>query len=254
MKKILLFSTILLLVLGCQNDNPTNGVVVSSENYPLSPNLQLLPMALLPKSETDSMALMQSYGYDDGRMILGVHGIRLGSRSKLPENMRLADHKKAIHLHLNINNERHLLTNTNVFDFGLEDGDYQLFAFINHSYRVAIKNPKSVLVKQMKIINNKLAKSSNIVSPTLIYNMPYGTFDAERSDQIPVDFLLWNKQRSGEEYFQIIIDNQYTFRVTDNQPHYLQGLSKGKHKCTIEYRDANDSLILPAVSAAFELE
>ncbi len=254
MKKILLFSTILLLALGCQNDNVTNEVAVGSENYPRSPNLKLLPMELSPESETDQTALMQSYGYDDGQVVFGVHGIRLGSSSELSGNVALAHYKKATHVHLNINNERHVLSNTNVFDFGLEDGDYQLFAFINHSYRVAIKNPNSVLVKQMKIKNKKLAKSSNIVSPTLIYNMPYGVFKAERSDQIPVDFLLWNRQRSGEEYFQIIIDNQYTFKVSNNQPHYLQGLSKGKHKCMVEYRDANDVLILPAVSATFELE
>lgn len=216
--------------------------------------LKLVPCPDIPKGAAMEEVYLQSFNYTSGRMMFGVNKVRLGGKTPLIDSFPFPNTRKGTHLHLNIANKRHHLSNTNVFEYDLPDGAYRLFAFVNRSYRIAIQNEESIISRSIEVKNGELTKSRKNEQGALIYNMPYGIYKKEEAKKVILDYVLYNMTIGGDgNYIKVIIDNENEFVIKENKPYYLENLTEGKHICRLELYNSQNQLLQPAVEAIFEI-
>lgn len=236
-----------------------NEKVANSEDEPIikqfNPALKLLPCPDIPAAAKMEEVYLQSFNYTDGRMLFGVNNVRLGGRTPESDIFPFDNTRKGTHLHLNIENKRHHLSNRNRFEYDLPNGAYRLFAFVNRSYRVAIQNKQSVISRDIVVKDGELTKSVKNERSALIYNMPYGIYKREAAERVILDYVLYNTTiGSNKNYIKVIIDNGNEFIINENKPYYLEGLTVGKHLCRLELYNTQNQLLQPAVEAMFEIK
>ncbi len=254
MKRIIILGSLLLHLCACQSD-----IKPEKKEEPkisiVNPNLKLLPCPAIPEEGILEDVYMQSFSYTGGRMIFGVNKLRLGGKTPAWDQFPFDNTRKGTEVHLNIDNERHHLSNTNVFEYDLPNGTYQLYAFINRSYRVAVQNEESIISRSIVVKNGELTKSTKNEEAALIYNMPYGKYKKEAAKKIIVDFVLYHIDlESDGKYIKVIINNGNTFEIRENKPYFLEGMTVGKHNCRLELYNKENKLLQPPVESEFVVE
>ncbi len=251
MKKILISWFLITLVSSCQSDGVNNSISTPKKELSIS-NIKISPCSALPQRATYEEVSMNSYTYQEGRMMFIPQNIRLGTQTIDADSLPYTNTKKGSHIHLNISNQKHHLSNRGSFEYHLPDGQYQLFSFINRSYFIAIKNPNSLIAKSIKIKNNKLASSKNLEEAAIIYNMPHGLYKNEAAKQIVLDFLLYQTSiGKGKNTIRVTIDENTVFIIDEYQPYLLEGIEVGEHRCTLELLNRKGQAISSPISNTF---
>ena len=245
---ILLINTLLIACGGNSDaDTPTS----SPSNTPTE--IKLLPCKETFFSSIEK-ARLQNYTYTNNKAMFTPQGIRLGGiHDALNTTGTPKKTKKGIHLHLNLNNKEHFLSNENVFDCPVADGSYKLYAFIANSSYESIKIPHAILGKQVEIKGGQLVKSSNLPNIDIIYNAPRG--DYQLGEPILVDFSLWETTiAEGGNSVRITLNNGTSFEVNEWKPYYLEGVSEGTHTLKLELLDKQGKQIAAPASHSFTVK
>lgn len=246
---ILLINTLLI---ACQGE--TNSSTAPSS----TPNNDHTVIKLLPCKEAFFSSLekvrLQNYTYTNSKAMFAPQGIRLGGiHDALNKTGTSKKTKKGIHLHVNLNNKEHFLSNENIFDCPVADGSYKLFAFIANSSYESIKFPHAIIGKQVEIKSGQLVKSTNLANIDIIYNAPRG--DYQLGELILVDFSLWETTiEEGGNYVRITVDNGTPFEVNEWKPYYLEGVVEGTHTLKLELLDKQGKQIAPPASHSFTVK
>jgi hypothetical protein len=233
-----------LFIISCSSDVITQENTSSSKaNISLSPCLPLDSSLLYPN------VIMQNYTYSGGKAIFGAQGIRLGTKTPHSIVREFTKTKKGTHVHLNLNNKEHAISNNNTFEYHIPNGKHRLFGFIARSYYESIKNTKAIIAKEIEVKNGALIKSKNLSDVAIIYNAPRGLFKLVDSKKILLDFLLFNTEiNNGENSVRITIDQSAIFEINTWQSYYIEGASPGEHTVQLELLDATGKqLTAPAI-------
>lgn len=228
----------------------------SSENNSSLANQDLSKIQLLPCSPIDTFAFykkikMQNYSYDRGTAMFGTQGIRLGAKIPVEGERASSLTKKGVHLHLNINNTIHEISNENNFPCTIPDGRHKLFAFIATPYYESIKNQEAIIAKEIEIRNNRLARSHNLSQVDIVYNAPRGEL---KGGKVLLDFVLVNTSLAkGGNSVRVTIDEGAVFTLNDWQAYYIEGLVEGTHTVKLELLDATGKQIALPIVDTFNL-
>lgn len=243
MKIKLLSISLLIFLNACQQDNAQkNNIPTTISEIKSTIRLKISP--IIPLKAEYKEVTMQTYSYDEGRMMFGVRNIRLGTPTPQADSLPFFITKKGNHLHFNIDNKRHHISNRNIFEYDLPDGKYNLFTFVNRSYGIAIKNDDAILAKRIEVKNKKLKSSKNLEQAALIYNRPHGLYKNEAADKIVLDFLLYNTEiAKNANTVRVTIDQQAVFEIDQYQSYYLEGVGLGEHTCQLELLNASGQRI-----------
>lgn len=248
MTKMLILTTVFMLILWMQSCDV--GVEKSNSN-PLQDvsKINLTACSTLDTFQFYREIMMQSYTYSEGQGMFGVQGIRLGTKIS-SEAARVSDAtKKGVHLHLNVDNTLHEISNENNFPCPIPDGKHKLFAFIATPYYESIKKTDAIIAKEVEIRGGKLAKSHNLPQADIAYNAPRGEHNG---DTVLLDFVLINTTiGENANSVRVTIDEGAVFNIRSWQAHYINGLVEGKHTVKLELLDATGKLIALPVSHDF---
>jgi len=226
-------------IISCHSDKTTEGTPNSSKtSISLSPCLPLDSLATYPN------VTMQNYTYTAGKAIFGPQGVRLGGQTPHSKARESAKTKKGTHVHLNIDNKEHAISNRNTFEYHIPNGKHKLFAFIARSYYESIKNTKAIIAKEVEVKNGELIKSKNLPDVAIIYNAPRGLFKIANSKKILLDFLLFNTEINEEgNTVRVTIDQTSVFEINTWQAYYIEGALPGEHTVKLELLDATGKQI-----------
>ncbi len=247
-KKIntLYFLVFISILNSCTIGEKTEKTISAEPNIRISLCPNLAPSVLFPEVS------LQNYTYTRGRAMFSPVGIRLGGKTSGAENKGSQISRKGTHLHLNIDNRRHYLSNSNNFEYPVENGIYKFFAFISRSYYESIKNPDAIIAKKIEIRNGQLVKSKDLENVDIIYNAPRGIYKNEDSEKIVLDFLIVNTEVSeGGNTVRVTIDGKKVATLDKWQACYIEGAEAGEHTVLLELLNEGGQLIAAQVSDTF---
>ncbi|MGH1339667.1 MAG: hypothetical protein ACRBFS_26345 [Aureispira sp.] len=227
-------------------------LVACTTDLPPASMVQVLDCAPRENPNDYLQVSLQNYTYTQGKMMFTPQNIRLGGQTPLLPTRKTSRTNKGLQLHVSVNNQQHQLSNENIFDYPLEDGKYDLFAFITDSYEEAIKTPNAILGRHIEISKGTLAGSRPIEQVALVYNLPIGTHEINETDSILLDFVLYSTQLEEKgNYVSFVINQQAPIRLDKWQPYYLTGLSEGEHNITMTLNNAAGKPIATPVNNSF---
>jgi len=257
--KYYLFLLLLILTTACQQATTSTEGETEEKTPTYSAadiaNIKITPCSPLPAAALHETVSMQTYTYERGKMMFGVRNLRLGGRTPADDSVPFPKTNKGTYLHLNIDNQQHQISNNRVFDYQLDDGAYKLFAFINRSYHISIKNPTAIIAKEIKVRNQRLHQSKDLTAVDVVYNMPRGEYEAAEAEKVILDFVLVNTTiAEGQNKVRVTIDNGAVFEIKEWQPYYISGLKAGKHHCKLELLNANGQQITAPAEHTFTVK
>jgi hypothetical protein len=182
-------------------------------------------------------------------------GTRLGGKTTgIPTSNKKKLSRLGTHLHLNLDNQEHYLSNKNIFNVPIEDGSHRLFAFICGSNHVSIKSPKSKLCKSIVVRAGQLIESKAIEQAHIIYNAPLDSKEYLDNQKILLDFVLYNTQiAAGHNYVELQVNTQKITQIDSCRAYYLEGLPAGEHQLELSLYDAESKLLAPPVSQTIKV-
>lgn len=246
-----IFSLFLLMMVNACTNNSTSLPVHSTS----SEKIKLSPCPPLDSAILYTDVILENYTYTGNKMIFTPQNLRLGGMTPLTTTRQTARTKKGNHLHLCIDGEQHKISNQNIFDFPLKNGKHKLVAFIARSFYESIKNPTSILAKEIAVRNGELVSSKNLPAVDIVYNAPIGLYKAEESNKILLDFVLIGTTLSEfGNTVKITLDEHTIFNVNKWQAYYLEGLSKGEHHIKLELLDPTGRQIAAPTSQSFVIK
>lgn len=247
------FSLVIFFFNGLSSCNQTSDP--EDVSTPLSDLVELIPCAPLDSSIHYSNVLLQNYTYTENQMMFQPVNLRLGGMTPLTESRPKTFPKtnKGNHLHICIDNKQHHISNSSIFDLPLPDGEHTLTAFISRSFYESIKNPETIIAKEIGIRNGELYMSKNFSSIDIVYNAPMGTY--LEGEPILLDFVLVGTTlEQGGNQVKITINNQKSFSVNNWQAYLLQGLTIGNYEVKLELLDASGKQIAAPTSQNFTIK
>ena len=237
----------LTLLLACNESSPTPkkkvlNIRVEALDYSIQGSMKGLSL--------------KEYGYSNFKAMFSPRGTRLGGKtSGIPDNSPHKITKLGTHLHLNIDNQLHFLSNRNVFEAPIKDGVHKLFAFVCGSNYSSIKTPDAQLCKLVELRNGQLIKSNDLEQAFLIYNAPLMENMYMENQKIILDFVLFNCQIApNQNYVALSINEQKITQLHQWQAYQLIGLPRGSYRIKLELYDANDKLLAPPVEQQIRVQ
>ena len=226
----------------------------TSNSTPIS-KIEVHPCNPRANPEFYDKVSLQNYTYSEGKMMFNPQNIRLGGQVDPIAARPMTRTSKGLHLHVSVNNNQHQLSNENIFEYPLEDGQYNLFAFLADSYYESIKVPNAIMGRQIEIRNGLLAGSRPYEQIALLYNVPIGSYEISKSDSILLDFVLYGTQLEEQgNYVNMVINQQEAIQLDKWQTYYLTGLTEGTHQITLILNNAEGRAITAPVSQTFTVK
>ncbi len=208
------------------------------------PELKYTLSAFSPSVEFNGAQLTLN-SYADGKMDFGVDGggYELGVQSADVDSKMCANSAKGQHIHLIIDDNPYIAKYTDDFDHEMEDGDYNMLAFISRSYHESIKSDGSSIAQKITVKDNSISASEDIENAAIFYSRPKGTYVGKaNTDKVMLDFFLVNADL-GSDYHVSADINGEKHDLDKWQPYYIEGLPMGKNKITLSLLKSDGSLV-----------
>lgn len=198
---------------------------------------------------------LQNYTYTRGKMMFNPQNIRLGGQYIVPPLRPTPKSSKGLHLHVSVDNQQHEWSNSNIFDYALEDGHYNLFAFLADAHYESIKEPEAIMGRSIEIRKGTLAASRPIEQVALVYNIPIGEHIVTPKDSILLDFVLYGTTLEEQgNYVTLTINQQEPVRLEKWQPYYLTNLTEGSYQLVLTLNNAQGKAIAAPVENMFTVK
>jgi hypothetical protein len=228
--------------------------------------IRVVPVAPTPEPNETSLTI----SYPEGNRIkmktpvygdIRVEHFPLGVDSEFPRNNEIYNSSSGQTIRLVVDNNPYIEFNEALdealdnyeTDFeqtiefaisNLEPGMHTLRAYPARSFGESLKGDKCFV---SDIFYYKVKKDNPIVDlnqPFLTYNEPQGTFPYKKRTPILLDFYVTNCQLSKDGYkVRLSIDGHVERVISLWVPHYIYGLSQGKHQIRLELLDEKNKVI-----------
>jgi hypothetical protein len=126
----------------------------------------------------------------------------------------------------------------------LDPGMHTIRAFPARSFGESLKGDKCFAYDTFYYKTQKGNRNVDLDQPFLTYNEPQGTFVYKKREPILLDFYVTNCQLSRDGYkVRLSIDGHVERTISLWVPHYIYGLSKGKHQVRLELLDEKNTRV-----------
>ncbi len=170
--------------------------------------------------------------------VFDVKNYQIGAITDSSNAETLANSGKGQHIHFILNNQPYSAHYETTFLREIPDGTHHLVAFLSRSYHESVKNENSVIVTQLNVGDTQGESSYDMENPTLIYSRPKGTYKGSDTDNILLDFFVFNTElsESGNKVKAVINGNE--FMLTEWAPYVITGLPMGEVTVELSLIDA----------------
>ncbi len=233
-----------------------------------APEIQVVPVSNAPSSSSQELEIVlpeKEEVLQEGPIYLQfrVDGFSLGTIPDLERAKELVNAKKGQSIRIIID-EKHTLSyagpsiapfdedgnyyqaNSRIkLPFSLEKGEHIIRAFLVRSFGESIKGDDTFSMRQFFVKEKRINKElPDLKEPILTYNQPAPSFPFSEKKPVLLDFYLSNCEISKDGYqVKVIIDDKEVRFLTDWNPYYIYGLTKGSHTVQIELLDENKRLV-----------
>ncbi len=245
MKQILLlliFST--LIILSCKSDKSTEAATppTKEEISTVAKKYTLTPFS---PSQSFKDAEIKGMSYKDGKFDFDVAkgDYTLGAQTEDADSKMCANSGKGQHIHLIVDDAPYAAKYTNQFEYGIDDGEHHLLAFLSRSYHESIKTDKAHVAKKVTIKNNSIVEAAPIMESVLFYSRPKGTYSGKKeTEKVMLDFYPVNAN-IGITQKVIATINGEEHEITKWQPYYITGLPLGENTVSLSLVDMDGNKI-----------
>lgn len=216
-------------------DTPAKTTTEVKETPPTPPNITLSPA---DSSAVFADAEIVRYSYKKGKFDFKLAGksYQLGQQTGDATQKRCANSAEGQHIHLIIDDQPYAAKYTASFDHEIADGEHHLLAFLSRSYHEGIKTPKAFKAQKIVVKDGSLQKSEDTKNAMLFYSRPKGTYVAEDTKRVLLDFYLANVTLGNDFKVAAKVNNQ-EFTIDKWQPYYLENLPMGENTITLTLLD-----------------
>ena len=191
-----------------------------------------------------------------------VRGFAVGCNSAFPRSEEILDHPDGQTVNIIIDNEHYYPysgTSINALDdngdfyertyqfslpYHLKPGVHLIRMYLARSYGESLKSADCFFMTYFHVGQKQDAIQIN--QPILSYNEPSPRYSYEEKMPILLDFLVHNCQLSKDGWRVIVqVDNKQVAELDQLGPYYIYGLKKGRHKVTLELKNAHNKHSLP---------
>lgn len=122
------------------------------------------------------------------------------------------------------------------------NSEHYLLSFLSRSYHESIKNPRASVLIHFKIDENgNYIKLPNPTTPMLFYSRPKGEYTGKDTENILLDFYLFNTDLINNKVKLSI--NDRSFLIKKWQPYFLKNVPLGKLNFKLELVDNNGKIL-----------
>ncbi|MCH8331109.1 MAG: phosphopeptide-binding protein [Bacteroidetes bacterium] len=176
-----------------------------------------------------------------------VENYELGNQTPDAESKMCANSAKGQHIHLILNNGPYSAWYSSDFSKELENGHYEMLAFVSRSYHESIKNANAYVLDHFTIGDPEAEDATcNFDSKAshLFYSRPKANYiGPEETAKVMLDFYLVNVDLSENGYKVRATINDVPFMLTKWVPYFMEGLPMGEVKIKLELLDAEGNLV-----------
>ena len=187
---------------------------------------------------------------DSVRIVMQVTGMKLGVPSDSDSALGIAYAKQGQHIHVIVDDKAYMadFTNGQPFNVGvLSPGMHTIRAFPSFSWHESIKSPGAYATRTFYVGPAKKSNEppeNNLNGPLLTYSRPKGTYSSADGAKVLLDFYVSNATIAPNAYHvKLWIDGTAMPDITEWQPYYIEGLSKGKHTIHLQLVSPNGSVV-----------
>lgn len=124
--------------------------------------------------------------------------------------------------------------------------EHTLICFLSRSYHESIKSKGAAIVTRFKIDEKgALQKMDAPTTPMVFYSRPKGDYLGKDTENILLDFYVWNAALGNDYKVKADIKNETTgaaasFTLNEWKPKFIKGLGLGKCNATLTLLDKNN--------------
>ena len=238
-----------LAIAGCTKSERTSAVD-STQTAQAPSNVTITPVSDSAKYPTVKLQIVSPREgqvikdtRDSVRIVMMVSGYDLGKPTSGDSTKGIAYSKEGQHVHVIVDDKPYMANykNGQPFNVGiLAPGIHTIRAFPSYSWHESIKSPGAFATRTFYVgvgpKDTKLAVANNLLGPLLTYSRPKGTYNA--GQPILLDFYVSNAKLAPDAFkVAVWVDGKQTTTLTNWQPYYINGLSKGTHKIHVQLLD-----------------
>ncbi len=171
-----------------------------------------------------------------------VTNYELGNQTPDAADKMCANSGKGQHIHLILNNTPYSAHYTAAFERELEEGHYEMLAFLSRSYHESIKTKDAYTMTHFDVGPEQDCAFKH-TSPHLFYSRPKGTYLGNDTKKLLLDFYLVNCDLSADGYRVKATINDIEFMIAEWRPYFIEGLPMGEVRIKLELLDAEGNLV-----------
>lgn len=248
-------SAIILSAAACGENNTDNNVSgndtattetaaaslpVTLADVPASPDF---PGATLTMGKTDAVASGDSVKVSFN---FNVKNYELKAQTADAADKLCNNSKDGQHIHFILDNKPYAALYEPKHEVTLaKNTEHYLVAFLSRSYHQSLKNKEAALVYHFKIDENgKIQKLDAPTTPMLTYSRPKGDYLGKDTENILLDFYVWNATLGNDYKVKATINTggkDTSFTISEWKSYFLRDLAMGKStiKLTLVDKDGN---------------
>ena len=128
------------------------------------------------------------------------------------------------------------------FETEVEKGDNLFFCYLSRSYDLSVKNKNASFLFKINADPSGCFSETELADTVVALLQPRGSYSHNNSEGVLFDFFLKNISLSEGDYISLKVD-KVEFKLTKWVPFWIQGLTSGYHKISIEFKTKDNKSI-----------
>lgn len=118
------------------------------------------------------------------------------------------------------------------------NSEHYLLSFLSRSYHESIKEKSAAVLRHFKIGADGALQEMDVPNePMLFYSRPKGAYSGKDTENVLLDFYVWNTTLSANGNKVRVSVNDTTFTVDNWQPYFIKNAAKGDLNVKIDLLD-----------------
>lgn len=169
-----------------------------------------------------------------------VKGYELKNQTDDDASKSCANSKDGQHIHFILDNKPYTALYEPKHSVTLAKGsDHYLLAFLSRSYHLSLKHEGAALLYHFRVNDQgRIEKLEDPKTPMVFYSRPKGDYVGKDTDNLLLDFYLWNAKLGPDYKVQADVNGQ-VLTIDNWKPYFLKGLPMGKNSIRLTLVDKN---------------
>jgi len=166
----------------------------------------------------------------------------LGNQTPDARDKLCANSSQGQHIHLILNGGPYTAHYEPALERELEEGHYDMLAFLSRSYHESVKSSKAFTTSHFDVGKGGTC-NFDASGPHMFYSRPKGNYVGDEIQNLLLDFYLLNVSISEDGYKVKATVDGTEFIITTWVPYFIQGLEMGNHTIRLELIDSEGNTV-----------